>query len=113
MLQFLYESSLIDKGKCIVNLRGATLHGAALGWLHLSGADLSNANLWRADLGGPKLSEAILITANLHGAILYGAKLSGAILKDATGITTEQLDKAKSLKGATMPDGSIHPYHFL
>jgi len=51
---------------------------------HLSGADW----LVEADLDG----------ANLDGANLFGAKF-----------TTKQLDSAKSLKGATMPDGSIHP----
>ena len=44
-----------------------------------------------------------VIEANLVGAMLEDAKLLGA------NVTTEQLDKAKSLKGATMPDGSIHP----
>jgi uncharacterized protein YjbI with pentapeptide repeats len=39
---------------------------------------------------------------------LCGANLSGADLTDAK-VTPEQLDKAKSLKGATMPDGSIRP----
>jgi hypothetical protein len=37
-------------------------------------------------------------------------RLRGAILKDAIAVTAEVLEKqAKSLKGATMPDGSIHP----
>jgi hypothetical protein len=49
------------------------------------------------------LRSAVLSHANLVGAILYDAILSHAR------ITEEQLKKAKSLQGATMPDGSIHP----
>jgi uncharacterized protein YjbI with pentapeptide repeats len=52
----------------------------------------------------PDLSGAILDGADLSGAILDGADLSGA-----KGITSEDLEKqARSLKGATMPDGSKH-----
>ena len=59
------------------------------------------------------LSDANLVGANLNGAILYDAILSGAkldktVLSNAR-ITEEQLKEAKSLKGTTMPDGSIHP----
>lgn len=130
VVQFLYESGLITKEKVIVDLlkgadlRGADLRGANLSeaglseanlseaqlraGLHqanlseadLSGADLSYATLTYADLGDAKLSKA-----NLRGAGLSGADLSGADLSGATGWTEEQLDLAKSLKGATMPDG--------
>jgi uncharacterized protein YjbI with pentapeptide repeats len=59
------------------------------------------------------LRSAVLSDANLNGAILYDAILSGAkldktVLSNAR-ITEEQLKEAKSLQGATMPDGSIHP----
>ena len=50
-----------------------------------------------------------LSTANLSGADLSGANLSGAHLGGAKGVTTEELERqAKSLNGATMPDGSMH-----
>ena len=65
---------------------------------NLSGADLSNADLRNADL-----SNADLSNADLKGANLYRANL-----KDAR-VIEEQLKEAKSLVGATMPDGSIHP----
>ena len=45
--------------------------------------------------------------ANLGYASLSGANLSEAILREATGWTAEQLTQAKSLKGATMPDGRV------
>jgi uncharacterized protein YjbI with pentapeptide repeats len=61
-------------------------------------------------LSGANLSEANLREANLWQAKLSGADLCGANLKDVIGITVEELEKqAKSLKGATMLDGSIHP----
>ena len=85
VIKFLHDSGLIEKGKCIIDLSGVDLRGAVLGEANLSKANLSGANLTRA----------ILERANLKGV---------------TGITVEQLEsQAKSLQGATMPDGSIHP----
>ncbi len=89
-------------------LTGADLKGAQLNHSELSGAKLSDANLSRAILNHATLSDATLSDANLEGATLVSADLSEAKLIGAK-VTTEQLDKAKSLKGATMPDGSIHP----
>jgi uncharacterized protein YjbI with pentapeptide repeats len=63
--------------------------------------DLSEAKLSRANL-----SKANLNRANLSKANLKYADLSGADLKGAVGITNEELEQqAKSLEGATMPDG--------
>src|SRR5260370_642222 len=78
-----------------INLSQATLYKA-----DLSGADLSRAGLSYADLSGAILGEAILGEAILSEADLRGADLRGAI------VTSEQLETAKSLQGATMPDGS-------
>jgi uncharacterized protein YjbI with pentapeptide repeats len=95
LLQFLYESRLLEKGKPIVglhgadlreanlreaNLGGAYLSGANLSGANLSRADLSRADLSRADLRGAKLSEAILWNANLREAYLSRADLEGANL---------------------------------
>ena len=55
------------------------------------------------------LANIELRDANLSGADLSGADLGGANLLNAKGVTEEQLDKAASLEGATMPDGSKHP----
>jgi uncharacterized protein YjbI with pentapeptide repeats len=129
VLQFLYESGLIEKGdKCIVKLDIANLQRADLGGIHLEEAQLRGTKLQEADLSFAYLSEADLKDANLHGTNLRGANLSGTDLGDAylsaadlreadlsganlsgATVTTEQLAQAKSLKGATMPDGSIHP----
>ena len=163
VVQFLYESNLIKKDKCIVDLAEADLSGAILSKAHLSKASLSNANLIRtnltnvelreanlsgvdlreanlyhadlrkailrdanlngdypdnnrvaavsmseadlggADLTGANLKEAILLSANLRDAIFNNANLTNAL------VTNEQLEQAKSLAGATMLDGSVHP----
>jgi uncharacterized protein YjbI with pentapeptide repeats len=137
VLQFLYESGLINKDKLIIDLSGANLFQADLLQANLSNANLSAANLSPANLDGANLSEAdlsgafgvgpigaviiranlnratlsgvTLIEANLNGVSLSEADISGADLRDAKNITIEELEKqAKSLKGATMPDGSIH-----
>ncbi len=45
--------------------------------------------------------------ADLRGPILKEADLGGAKLAGAK-VTEKQLDTARSLEGATMPDGSVH-----
>jgi uncharacterized protein YjbI with pentapeptide repeats len=85
----------------------------------LSGADLRGADLSEAKLNGALLSKAWLGTARVsvvlpdggaepaepNTADLRQADLSQANLQWAQGWTHEQLDQAKSLIGATMPDG--------
>jgi uncharacterized protein YjbI with pentapeptide repeats len=116
------------------DLSEADLIGADLSWAILSGADLSDAELTRADLYNADLigadlmgadliqtdlrgailrdvdmSNAYLIKSNLNDAELSDADLSGADLRDAQGITEEQLEEqAKTLDKATMPDRSVH-----
>lgn len=110
VLQFLHESGMIGKDKTIIALRGANLVGADLRGAILNGADLHKVNLSGAHLNRADLS----FVAKLSGADFTGADLRGANFAEAdlTGakVTTEQLDKAKSLEGATMPDGSKHPW---
>jgi uncharacterized protein YjbI with pentapeptide repeats len=101
----------IGDGTILFNadLSGADLSGANLtGGAHLndailSGADLSGANLSGANLSGADLRETYLVETNLSDT-----DLSGANLRDARGVTDKQLLQAKTLEGATMPDGSIH-----
>ncbi len=91
----------------------ANFHDAELKGANLSGTDLSNVNLSGANLHGANLKDASLIGADLRfaklsGANLRGVRFDGANLSDAI-INVEELEKqAKSLNGATMPDGSIH-----
>ncbi len=136
VVQFLYEAHLIgyydsthsSLHNSTIDLSGAHLSGADLSGADLSGADLYSATLRgailrNANLRGAYLSVADLYNANLSGAILRDADLSGANLNEAylggidlsganldhAQVLTEALALAKSLKGATMPDGSNHP----
>jgi len=100
----------------LTNLNGAHLAAADLSDSYLRGADListdlSGAHLVGADLISTDLSVADLLGADLSGANLGGANLGGANLSDsnlshAEGIKNEELaQQAKTLKGATMPNG--------
>jgi uncharacterized protein YjbI with pentapeptide repeats len=126
----LKEATLTEATLQSAILRGADLQGADLSHASLQGADLSPAtvsgyppgllpkdptNLTDADLShaalqGANLSSAVLQNANLTNADitlanLKDANLSDADLSDATGWTIEQLTAARSLEGATMPNG--------
>jgi Pentapeptide repeats (8 copies) len=134
VLQFLYEAGLIDKERPIVDLTGADLRGgdlsgaflsdanlsgAFLSGAFLSGADLRGTDLREAELNGAILNKARLGTARVsvvlpdggtepaepHPADLRQADLRQANLQWAQGWTYEQLDQARFLEGATMPDG--------
>lgn len=108
----LRETNLSKAYLCDTNLTGADLRGADLGGAWLDGSNVSDAFLILANLSGASLWET-----NLHGADLSQTKLSGAKLESAhlsgailTGaeVTDAQLTQAASLRGATMPDGSVH-----
>lgn len=119
------------------SLRGAFLGGANLEEAILQAANLQGAELWSSNLQGAylvsaNLQEAVLAVANLQGAnlvkvnlaraILVGAKLQGAKMQEANlegaklqganlegaKVTYDQLSEAKTLEGATMPDGTIY-----
>ena len=85
------------------NLSGAILVGASLSGAYLRDADLSGADLSGADLtdAGGRFESG----AHMNGADLSGADLSGADLTNAE-VTRDQLQRAASLKGATLPDVS-------
>src|SRR5215218_3481657 len=90
VVQFLYESQLIEKDQPIVSLSGADLRVA-----DLRVADLRRADLRRAVLFGADLSDAVLFDADLSDAFLGGADLSGI-----RGVTPEELEAtAFSLSG--------------
>jgi uncharacterized protein YjbI with pentapeptide repeats len=88
VVQFLYESGLIAKGRPVVDLGGADLQRANLGQANLSEADLSEANL-----SGANLTEANLTRADLSGADLFGANLVLANLSEAD-LSKADLSKA-------------------
>jgi uncharacterized protein YjbI with pentapeptide repeats len=109
----LKQAFMVKADLKLADLRGANLQGTTLTNADLFGARLQRANLTLASLNQANLSGANLSEANLTDAFLNGADLQGATLEKAnlTGadVTTEQLNKAKSLKGAIMHDGSVHP----
>ncbi len=86
VVDFLKVSELI-KVDNIINMYGLILEGADLTETDLSGLNLSGVNL--------------------KGANLRGADLSDANLTDAI-VTIEQLNTARSLKGAILRDGTKH-----
>jgi uncharacterized protein YjbI with pentapeptide repeats len=89
------------------SLSKADLEGASLAWANLSGADLSRANMVATSLTEAELERANLSEVNLSKADLRGVSLKRSNLEGAV-VSTEQLASAKSLSGATMPDGSVH-----
>ena len=118
VVQFLYESGLIAKGRPIldllrVDLRGADLLGVGLRGADLNGAHLSGAHLFRADLkwavlsfadlSGADLRRVDLLEADLWDTDLSGADLWRASLRGARGWSVRQLRAAKTLEEATMP----------
>jgi uncharacterized protein YjbI with pentapeptide repeats len=129
---YLNEATLTDAALQSAVLRGADLRGADLSHAALQGAKLSpatfpgprpkiptkltdadlrdadlsgGADLSDANLSGANLSDADLSDANLRNANLTYADLSYANLVEAKFWTEEQLTAARSLKGATMPNG--------
>jgi hypothetical protein len=110
----------IGIGLSFADLSNANLRQSALADSTLRGANLSNANvgpnfhtdlslavLRGADLRGTSMIEANLEQADLSGADLRGAYMTDANLSRARNWTNEQLAKAESLVGATMPDGTV------
>jgi hypothetical protein len=99
VISFLLEADLVqatDGRPPAISLSGADLEG-----VNLSETDLSNVQLDNTDL-----RYANLMDANLMDADLMDANLNGANLRNVHGITSAELEQtARSLKGATMPNG--------
>lgn len=98
-------------------LRGAELWRTdlSLGQLwsaNLEDADLRATNLRESELRNANLRNATLNHADLRGTDLLGVDFSGASLKgvqlQGSNISLEQIQSAKTLESAIMPDGS--PY---
>jgi len=105
IVQFLYESSLIDKDRTCVDLREANLYKANLykanlRGAHLRGAHLSKAFLMNADLREANLRDADLRDADLSDADLSDTVLSGADLRDAD--LSDPVLRGADLRGAVL-----------
>jgi type II secretory pathway pseudopilin PulG len=118
LILFLSVMGLLERDRPLVSLAGADLRGidgrgAPLQGVDLQGADLRDADLRDASLVNADLQRkdelnlngANLSYTNLSDADLSNANLSGANLKAATGWNEKQLEQARSLEGATMPNG--------
>jgi uncharacterized protein YjbI with pentapeptide repeats len=107
-------TKLSEADLCGANLRKADLSGADLSGATLQEAYLRHAKLNGANLSGAYLNRADLSRANLSRADLSGANLSGvdlneAYLVHAKGVTNDRVaQQAKSLRGATMPEGQTY-----
>jgi len=111
------DAELTDMKLSDLNLSGARLTNAKLANTVLSGADLHAADLSGANLSGAQLglSGAVLSVSGEEDAVpaepkladLRRVDLSYANLEGTAGWTVEQLARAKTLEGATMPDGQI------
>lgn len=99
----LSDAKLIETNLQHAKLIEVNLQGTKLIEANLQGANLSRTNLQEAVLYGANLQEADLTNANLIDTDLSFANLEKAI------VTPEQLKQAKSLQGATMPDGKKLP----
>lgn len=113
---FLREAELmsVTKDDNAISLKNADLHAVDWSQADLRGADLRGVNLSGANLSGAIFCSTIYVVRAFGGTIsvpnsadLSGADLSGADLSGAK-ITDKQLAKAASLKGAILPDGTIH-----
>jgi uncharacterized protein YjbI with pentapeptide repeats len=77
---------------------------------HLDDADLGAAHLKGADLTGAHLNRALLDDTDLTGAHLNGTQLNGADLwaadlRDAKGLTQEQVNSAQCDEKTRLPKG--------
>jgi len=132
VIQFLHETELITvrqqpSGEAPINMTGADLResdlyiarqsstnlsGTDLSEDVLRGVDLSRSDLTDANLKNTDLRQAAMIDTDLGNADLRGANLARADLEDANlegaKVSQQQLNQVKSLRGTTMPDGSIH-----
>ncbi len=139
LLQFLYDTGLINKYNAIIvlssapdwldlrvadlskaHLRGADLHEASLSRVNLREADLREAILERADLNGVDLSRAILGLLDpfypdnlgyldMRRTRLSGANLSGADLSEADLRRTDFIET--DLSGSTLNKVDLRGAH--
>jgi hypothetical protein len=99
------EVRAIAQAQTLTTLRKMDPQGKRTVVLFLSDAGLIQRSLGDTTEPIVKLSEADLSEADLRGADLSDANLNGA-----QGVTEEELEeRAKTLEGANMPDGSKHP----
>jgi uncharacterized protein YjbI with pentapeptide repeats len=96
------EQSWRQQSGPVIELTSADLSGIVL---TSDDADLTYVMLGEASLRGAYMRGADLSNAVLFNTDLSDADLTWADLSDAKGTNKEQLEQAKSLEGATLPNG--------
>jgi uncharacterized protein YjbI with pentapeptide repeats len=109
VLQFLYESALIDIKNRIINLQGADFSGVDLKLAILFGTDLRSSNFKEANLSGANLSGANLSETDLRMSMLIGAKLSGVDLTRAqlNSVSSSNIYRTVWLIGADLSGANL------
>jgi uncharacterized protein YjbI with pentapeptide repeats len=102
VLQFLYESDLINRGKCIIDLSGADLSGVNLSNAGLIGVDLSGANLSGATLKGTNLSNANLGYASINEAEVIQSRIV-EVRQEAGMAGASESETEAAIKEASLP----------
>ncbi|WP_339390389.1 pentapeptide repeat-containing protein [Crocosphaera watsonii] len=97
---------LIKADLSYADLSDSFLHKINLEEANLFRANLFRANLLRANLRSANLQQVNLVGADLSGADLSGADLSGAKVGSGNRIMVKLTGTI--LKGAVLPDGSVH-----
>jgi uncharacterized protein YjbI with pentapeptide repeats len=124
LMTFLYQTKLLSNDSVSLNMQDVDISHSQMAAINLEDTDLLGANMSGSDMHGAALNDALLIFTNLshtnlaqanlhacdmHNTNITGANLAGANLRDVVGLTDAQINSAQSLKGATMPDGTVHP----
>jgi uncharacterized protein YjbI with pentapeptide repeats len=112
----LWEAILVGAQMRGANLQGADFYKAQLqmagmGATNLRGAKFKEANLENAILIQADLQGADFSGANLQGSVLIQSELQGANLREARGLTPEQLAKAIWDESTIWPEGFSPPQH--
>jgi uncharacterized protein YjbI with pentapeptide repeats len=100
-----------------LDLSGAYLQMARLGFTNfdranLIAAHLEGADLWDCSLRGTALFRANLRWANLKNADLHEAHLDGADLTGARELTQAQIEQASGNAETKLPSGLTRPHHW-
>ncbi len=113
-IRLLNEADFCEADLTGMNFTDKALSGVRLTRANLANTELSGADLSEADLTGAQLGTARRMTVRHDGttapappnpAYLRQADLRNADLSNTMGWTYQQWDRAKSLQGATMPNG--------
>jgi outer membrane protein OmpA-like peptidoglycan-associated protein len=102
-------ADLLRAGLANAKLLGSSMVFTNLGYADLSFAHLTGANLRSAKLNSAKLRGADLTEADLSAAVMLDANIAGANLKNAKGLTQDQVDSAHGDQTTQLPRNILRP----